>query len=92
MTDFYRPDYASNSNDPFARDSNGTLVRRGFWLDMTDKSLVLAMTVGVGSHLSNEQKKDVLNSAVSPFREGALNLAFRRQKKIHFRRSDPHFF
>ena len=61
MTDFYRPDYASNSNDPFARDSDGTLVRRGFWLDMTDKSLVLAMTVGVGSHLSNEQKRVHLN-------------------------------
>jgi hypothetical protein len=32
-------------------------MRRGFWLDMNDRSLVLAMTQGVGSHLTNDEKR-----------------------------------
>jgi hypothetical protein len=55
--DFYRPDLGANPDDPFARDDNGKLVRRSFWLDMSDRSLVLAMTQGVGAHLTNEQKR-----------------------------------
>jgi len=37
--------------------ATGKLVRRGYWLDMGDKSLMLAMTQGIGSHLTNEQKR-----------------------------------
>ena len=55
--DFYRPDLGANPDDPFARDENGALVRRSFWLDMSDRSLVLAMTQGVGAHITNEQKR-----------------------------------
>ena len=55
--DFYRPDLGANPDDPFARDENGKLVRRSFWLDMSDRSLVLAMTQGVGAHITNEQKR-----------------------------------
>jgi len=54
---FYEPDLGANPDNPFARDTNGKLVRRAFWLDMLDRSLVLAMTQGVGAHLSNEQKR-----------------------------------
>lgn len=58
MTDeFYRPDLGANPDDPFARDADGKLVRRAFWLDMSDHSLVLAMTQGIGSHLTNDQKR-----------------------------------
>ena len=57
MTQFYNPDLGANSNDPFARDADGKLVRRNFWLDMSDRSLVLAMTNGVGAHIPNEQKR-----------------------------------
>ena len=57
MDDYYKPDYASDSNSPFARGANGRLVRRSFWLDMSDKSLVLAMTVGIGAEIPNNQKK-----------------------------------
>ena len=57
MSQFYNPDLGANSNDPFARGADGKLVRLSFWLDMSDRSLVLAMTSGVGAHLYNEQKR-----------------------------------
>jgi len=57
MDDFFRPDLGANPNNPFARDADGKLVRRSFWLDMSDRSLVLAMTQGLGANLTNEQKR-----------------------------------
>ena len=57
MPDFYKPDLGTNPDDPFARDADGKLVRRGYWLDLSDNSLVLAMTAGVGAHVPNEQKR-----------------------------------
>lgn len=57
MGDFYMPDLGTDPNNPFARDADGKLVRRSFWLDMGDRSLVLAMTQGVGANLANEHKR-----------------------------------
>ncbi len=57
MADFYQPDLSTNPNDPFARDADGKLVRRSFLLDLSDRSMVLALTAGIGAHLSNEQKR-----------------------------------
>ena len=57
MGRFYEPDLGRNPDDPFARDAEGKLIRRGFWLDMSDRSLVLAMTQGVGAPLSNDHKR-----------------------------------
>jgi hypothetical protein len=57
MPDFYSPDLGQNPDDPFARDADGKLVRRGFWLDMSDRSVVMAMTQGVGANLANEHKR-----------------------------------
>ena len=57
MPDFYSPDLGMNPEDPFARDSDGKLVRRGYWLDMGDRSVIMAMTQGVGASLSNEHKR-----------------------------------
>lgn len=57
MANFYQPDLGANPEDPFARDADAKLVRRGFWLDMSDRSLVLAMTQGVGANITNEQKR-----------------------------------
>jgi hypothetical protein len=57
MPEFYKPDLGANSDDPFARDGDGKLVRRGYWLDMSDRSIVMAMTNGIGAHLPNEQKR-----------------------------------
>ena len=57
MAKFYKPDLGANPDNPFARDADGKLVRRGFWLDMSDKSIILAMTSGVGSNLANPEKR-----------------------------------
>jgi len=57
MGDFYAPDLGNDVDNPFARDADGKLVRRSFWLDMGDRSLVLAMTQGVGANLANEHKR-----------------------------------
>ena len=57
MIRFYQPDLGSEPDSPFARDANSKLVRRGFWLDMNDRSLVLAMTQGIGAHLANDEKR-----------------------------------
>lgn len=54
---FYKPDLGANPDDPFARDADGKLVRRAFWLDMSDRSLVLAMTRGVGTPLTASEKR-----------------------------------
>ncbi|MBI1779187.1 MAG: hypothetical protein HYR63_27960 [Proteobacteria bacterium] len=57
MPEFYKPDLSAGTNDPFVRDGEGKLVRRSFWLDMSDRSVVLAMTQGVGASLTAEQKR-----------------------------------
>jgi hypothetical protein len=57
MSDFYKPDLGANPEDPFARDQDDKLVRRAYWLGMSDQSVILAMTNGVGAHLPNEQKR-----------------------------------
>lgn len=57
MAKFYEPDMGSNPNNPFARDADGKLVRRSYWLDMSDRSMILAMTQGLGMPLTNEQKR-----------------------------------
>lgn len=54
---FYSPDLGDDPNSPFARDADGKLVRRAFWLDLSDRSLVLAMTQGIGADLTNDQKR-----------------------------------
>lgn len=57
MRRFYQPDLGSKPDSPFARDANDRLIRRGFWLDMSDHSLVLAMTQVVGAPLTNDEKR-----------------------------------
>ena len=36
---------------------NNKLVRRSYWLDMNDRSLVMVMTNGIGAHLTNDEKR-----------------------------------
>jgi hypothetical protein len=57
MPHFYQPDLGSEPDSPFARDASNKLVRRGYWLDMNDRSLVLVMTQGIGAHLTNDEKR-----------------------------------
>jgi hypothetical protein len=39
MPRFYQPDLGTNPDDPFARGTDGALIRRSFWLDMGDAAL-----------------------------------------------------
>jgi len=57
MTRFYQPDLGVDPDSPFARGASNKLVRRGYWLDMNDRSLVMAMTNGIGAHLTNDEKR-----------------------------------
>ena len=57
MTKFYSPNLGVNPEDPFARDGEDKLVRRAYWLGLSDQSIVLAMTQGVGVNIPNDQKK-----------------------------------
>ena len=61
MSLFYSPDLGINLEDPFARDADAKLVRRAYWLGLSDQSIVLAMTQGVGANIPNDQKKAHLN-------------------------------
>ena len=58
---FFTPDLGTDTDSPFARDAAGKLVRRGYWLDMSDRSVIMAMTQGIGVHLTNDQKRAHLN-------------------------------
>jgi hypothetical protein len=57
MTLFYEPDLTTNPDSPFVRDGSNKLVRRGYWLDMTDATLVIVMIQGVGANLTNDEKR-----------------------------------
>lgn len=57
MARFYEPDLSANPDSPFARDAANRLVRRSYWLDMPDRSLMMAMTKGIGANLTNEEKR-----------------------------------
>ena len=61
MSRFFEPDLGLDPDNPFARDHEGKLVRRNYWLDLPDQSVVLAMTRGVGANLNNEQKRSHLH-------------------------------
>ena len=57
---FYKPDFGTNPNSPFARDANNNLVRKSYWYDMTDASIISLFNIGIGAILDNEEKKNHL--------------------------------
>jgi len=57
MPQFYQPDLSENIDSPFVRDGADKLVRRSYWLDMDDRTLVMVMVNGVGANLTNEEKR-----------------------------------
>jgi hypothetical protein len=61
MSRFYEPDLGAEPDSPFVRDASSKLVRRGYWLDMTDRTLVMVMVNGIGAHLTNDEKRAHLN-------------------------------
>ena len=44
-----------DANSPFARDASNKLVRRSYWRDMADSTLVLVLAKGIGAHLTNDE-------------------------------------
>ena len=57
MPRFHEPDLTVDPNSPFVRDGENKLVRRGYWMDMTDQALVMVMTKGMGANLTNDEKR-----------------------------------
>jgi hypothetical protein len=57
MPRFYQPDLTANPDSPFVRDGEDRLVRRSYWLDMNDRTLVMVMTQDIGASLTNDEKR-----------------------------------
>tara|TARA_S200000501_G_C20357868_1_gene540558 strand:+ start:291 stop:536 length:246 start_codon:yes stop_codon:yes gene_type:complete len=57
---FYKPDYGTEPDSPFARDSDNKLVRRNYWYDIQDASIITLFNNGIGANLTNEEKKNHL--------------------------------
>ena len=57
MPRYYEPDLTVDPNSPFVRDAANKLVRRGYWMDMNDRTLVMVMTQGIGANLTNDEKR-----------------------------------
>jgi hypothetical protein len=57
MSRFYRPPVEGPHDNPFMRDGDEKLIRRGYWLDLSDKSLTLLLTRGIGARLTNDEKR-----------------------------------
>src|ERR1035441_2575447 len=57
MTRIYQPDLSQDIDSPFIRDGTDKLVRRSYWLDMDDRTLVMVMVNCIGPSLTNEEKR-----------------------------------
>jgi hypothetical protein len=72
MARFYEPDLTSAPDSPFVRDGANKLVRRSYWLDMDDRTLVMVMVNGIGANLTNDEKRAHLADLLSTRRCAAL--------------------
>src|SRR5215472_4870431 len=45
MSLFHEPDLTVDPNSPFVRDASNKLARRAYWMDMTDPTLLMVMTI-----------------------------------------------
>jgi hypothetical protein len=50
MAQFYKPDLSQNIDSPFVRDGDNKLVRRCYWLDIDDRTLVMMIVNGIGEN------------------------------------------
>ena len=57
MPRYYEPDLTVDPNSRFVRDAANKLFRRGYWMDMNDRTLVMVMTQGIGANLTNDEKR-----------------------------------
>ena len=66
MSQFYQPPLDGREEDPFVRDGENKLIRRSYWLDLSDRSIVLIMTQGIGTRLTADEKRAHLNDIRRP--------------------------
>jgi hypothetical protein len=57
MPGFYQPPLEGLADDPFMRDGDDRLIRRSYWLDLSDRSVLQIMTDGIGSRLTADEKR-----------------------------------
>jgi hypothetical protein len=57
MPDFFHPPLHGLADDPFMRDGDNRLVRRSYWLDLSDRSVTQIMTDGIGARLTADEKR-----------------------------------
>jgi hypothetical protein len=57
MSRFYQPYLSVHPDRPFIRNAANKLVRRSYWVDMDDRTLVMVMVSGIGAHLTNDEKR-----------------------------------
>ena len=57
MPRYYEPDLTVDPNSPLVRDAANKLVRRNYWMDMNNRTLVMVMTQGIGANLTNDEKR-----------------------------------
>jgi len=57
MTRFYQPNLSTDLDSPFIWDGEDRLIRRSYWLDMDDRTLVMVVVNGIGANLTNEEKR-----------------------------------
>ena len=57
MSAFYKPDLEIELDSPVVRDEADKLIRRSYWVEKSDRSLVMIMKNGIGAKLTNEEKR-----------------------------------
>lgn len=66
MARFFQPPIEGSADNPFHRDDDGKLVRRIYWLEMSDRSVLLAMIQGIGANLTADEKRAHLDDIKRP--------------------------
>ena len=57
MPRFYEPDLSTDPEQSVCARGCKQAVRRSYWMDMDDRSLVMVMTKGIRAHLTNDEKR-----------------------------------
>jgi hypothetical protein len=57
MPCYHEPDLTIDPNSPFVRDATNKLVRRGYWMDMNYRTLLMVIMQGIGANLTNDEKR-----------------------------------
>jgi hypothetical protein len=66
MSRFFQPPLDGQADDPFMRNGEDRLIRRSYWLDLSDRSLLLIMTEGIGNRLTADEKRAHLEDIRRP--------------------------